>query len=91
MIDGLGWMLAALVAVAALVVGWLRSSGAGGRGPCAPGAQGAFPPTDPEGVEARTEVVEATGADIEGVWTGLDGDDPEGAISTAANEARARR
>lgn len=91
MTESLGWMVAALVAVGALIVGWLRSSRVGELGPYAPGKHVAFPPVDPEGVRERATVVEATEGDIEAILEGLETDDPAGAIADASNRSRSSR
>ena len=85
MIDSLGWFVAAFVTVAALIYGWIRK---------ARSAVVTMPPSarDSRGIEeAREHVVEAVEANIEGLWDDLESDDPSGAITEAANEARRNR
>ena len=85
MIESLGWIVAALVAVGVLLVQIVRNTGSGDSK--APGSS----PEAAKVAEDRRKVVDATEADIKGLWNGLESDDPEGAIADAAHRSRLDR
>tara|TARA_R110000824_G_scaffold293662_1_gene481957 strand:- start:252 stop:509 length:258 start_codon:yes stop_codon:yes gene_type:complete len=85
MIESLGWIVAALVAVGVLLMQIVRKGVP--ETVTAPIAS-----RESEKVaEDRRRVVEATEADIKGLWKNLESDDPEGSIADASNRSRLDR
>ncbi len=81
MIDSLGWIIAALIALGAWFLSWIKRPKV----------------TEPEPAEIekalkreRVTVVEVTEDEVADLFDKLDEDDPVGAITDAANEARGK-
>lgn len=81
-------MVAALIAVGALIVRWLRTSGVERLGPFGVPTNVVRPPVDREALSERSEIVTDATVEVEALWDDLKGDDPEGDIADAANRAR---
>ena len=80
-----GWVVAALIAVVAVLIQYVRSArkvAAEQTGP---------PPESQEAAAVRATVVEVAQEDIDALLAGLEGTDSSGFIADAANAARDKR
>lgn len=81
MIDSLGWVLAALIALGAWFLSWIKR----------PKVDEPKPAEIEKAFEReRVTVVEVTQDEIDDLFDDLNGKDPVGAIASAANEARGK-